>query len=199
MRHQFLAKTLSCTLAVALALGTVSTGISFQPVTASAEEVSELQATGTYQFSTTSDWDEGGESEKNLPVTTSFIPKVGATITADVLIPGVAAFQGSIKASGILRVGSDWKWVQSNEYPALTAADFKETVTIGGKDYAKASIAIPFGGLVGANTADGWSNEVAFETAVDDVIAQVNVKFAGYQCDYSGEIAIANAKLQAEE
>ena len=40
---------------------------------------------------------------------------------------------------------------------------------------------------------------LTFKTAVTEAVSAVTVQFAGYQCDYSGTIAIANAKLVEPE
>lgn len=154
----------------------------------------------TVSFDSTSTWDLDSSKDINLSsLSTSEVPAEGITLKMDVLIPDSGAapdFSGSIKTVGVLRAGSNWDWVQSNTIPELTKDSFTEKVTVEGASYYKASVAIPFAGMVGANVDGEWNGSVPFTQAVTEAIAAVTVQFAGYQCDYSGEIAIANEVLE---
>lgn len=201
MKGKVIKRVLACTIAAAMILGEMSqTGLFESVMTVQAAD-DVLNVTGSYTFDSSSTWDNNSGKENNIALTTTDIPAAGTTLQMDVLIPvteqneSALDFAGQIKTVGILRVGDTWDWVQSNDIPALSASDFSEKVTIGGTEYYKASTEVVFGDTVGANTDDGWSSEVPFATAVTSAVAQVTLQFAGYNCDYAGDIAVANAAL----
>lgn len=194
-------KRLTKYLAVMLATTLVVTSVNltgFAPATyvQAADEI--INFTEMYSFDKASTWDDAGGKENNIGLTTDTIPVAGTTLVMDVLLPdngSTPSFSGSIKAAGILRIGSNWDWAKSNNFPELKASDFTEQVTIDGTSYYKKTVSIPFEETVGANGASGWDNNMPFEDAVTDTVKQVTVQFAGYLCDYSGNITVANAKL----
>ncbi|WP_455715171.1 glycoside hydrolase family 26 protein [Anaerosporobacter sp.] len=193
-----LKKYLAFTLATALVITSVNlTG--FTPTTYVLAADETIDVTGEYTFDVTSTWDNNNGKENNIVLTTDSTPTVGTTLVMDVLLPDGGSspnFSGIMKAVGILRIGSNWNWVQSNTIPEMEASDFTEKVTIGGTTYYKKTVSIPFEETVGANGSDGnWNGSMPFEDAVTDTVSQVTVQFAGYQCDYSGTISIANARL----
>lgn len=168
-------------LALFMAAALLITSVNFTalPLDVQAEGADVISVSGNYTFDSTSEWDDGG-IENNIDYQTSVIPADGTTLEMDILLPDTGqapSFDGLMKAVGVLRIGSGWDWVQSEKIPELKAADFSNTVTIDGITYYKASVSIPF------------------EGAFDDLVAQITVKFAGYLCDYSGAIYVANAKL----
>ena len=199
MKNKIVTRMLACLMASAILATTVAGGVVLQPVTVMAEETGGVQASAEYTFDATSTWDNNNGKENTLSLTTSDVPKEGTTLQMDVLLPKDATFTGSMKTVGVLRLGTNWDWVQSNVIPELKAEDFKDEVTIDGTEYKKASVSIEFGANVGANVAGKWNESVAFKTAVTEAVSAVTVQFAGYQCDYSGTIAIANAKLVEPE
>lgn len=203
-KTRFLAMGLAT--AMVLSMVNVPAVANWQPPMASvqAAEVTEIDVTGEYEFDVTSEWDNNSGKENNIALTTDAVPTEGTTLEMDVLFKEKPAFQGILKAVGVLRIGADWAWVQSNTIPEITAEDFTEMVEIAGTNYYKAHVSIPFGETVGANIPDSstesgtkWSGDVAFGDVVTDTVSQVTVQFAGYQCDYNGEISIANAQLAA--
>ena len=199
MKNKIVTRMLACLMASAILATTVAGGVVLQPVTVMAEETGGVQASAEYTFDVASTWDNNKGKENNVSLTTLDVPKEGTTLQMDVLLPKDATFTGSMKTVGVLRLGTNWDWVQSNVIPELKAEDFKDEVTIDGTEYKKASVSIEFGANVGANVAGEWNESVAFKTAVTEAVSAVTVQFAGYQCDYSGTIAIANAKLVEPE
>ena len=199
MKNKIVTRMLACLMASAILATTVAGGVVLQPVTVMAEETGGVQASAEYTFDVASTWDNNKGKENNVLLTTLDVPKEGTTLQMDVLLPKDATFTGSMKTVGVLRLGTNWDWVQSNVIPELKAEDFKDEVTIDGTEYKKASVSIEFGANVGANVAGKWNESVAFKTAVTEAVSAVTVQFAGYQCDYSGTIAIANAKLVEPE
>lgn len=157
-----------------------------------------IQVTGNYTFDKSSTWDTNNGKENNLSITTDTIPQAGATLKMDIFLSVTSAnesklnFTGQLKAVGIMRVGNNWAWVQSNDIPALTASDFSSKVTVGSNTYYKASVSIEFGDTVGANVNGAWNGSVPFTSAVTDVVKAITIQFAGYQCDYKGDISVAN-------
>lgn len=198
------AKMLTYTAATAM-FATSFSGIQMlvAPAQISAAD-NEIQAKGEgYEFDSATGWDENDKDAINVDVTTATIPKAGTSFVADVLLPAnvdgsAPSFAGEIKSQGVLRIGNDWTWVQSGDCPALTAADFSEKVTIDGKDYYKASVKYTFGDKVGANdpVTGSWSSEVDFNKVVTDTVHAVSIKIAGANCDYKGDILIANAQIK---
>ncbi len=162
---------------------------------------SEVLLLEGYTFDSSKDWDE--KSWNEIGLTTEATPAVGTTLVMDVLIPGSQApgYQGILKVSAAMKTGDNWNFVQSNSILDLVASDFQETVTLNGSNYYKKNIRISFGESVGANVGEGetWNSAVPFDTAVTGAVKQVQVRFAGYQCDYSGDIGILNAKLENTE
>lgn len=199
MKNKIVTRMLACLMASAILATTVAGGVVLQPVTVMAEETGGVQASAEYTFDVASTWDNNEGKENNVSLTTSDVPKEGTTLQMDVLLPKDATFTGSMKTVGVLRLGTNWDWVQSKVIPELKAEDFKDEVTIDGTEYKKASVSIEFGANVGANVAGKWNESVAFKTAVTEAVSAVTVQFAGCQCDYSGTIAIANAKLVEPE
>ena len=180
MKNKVVMKMFACLLMSAMLATTVTGGVVLSPVTVMAEETGGIQASAEYKFAVGSDWDDK-DKMSNLPLTTSEIPAVGTKLEMDVLLPANANFSGSIKTQGVLRIGSNWDWNEANDILELKAEDFKDVVTINGQEYKKASVCLRFDKEVSGN------------------VAAVTVKFAGYQCDYSGTIAIANARLVEPE
>ena len=199
MKNKIVTRMLACLMASAILATTVAGGVVLQPVTVMAEETGGVQASAKYTFDVASTWDNNKGKENNVSLTTLDVPKEGTTLQMDVLLPKDATFTGSMKTVGVLRLGTNWDWVQSKVIPELKAEDFKDEVTIDGTEYKKASVSIEFGANVGANVAGEWNESVAFKTAVTEAVSAVTVQFAGCQCDYSGTIAIANAKLVEPE
>ncbi len=201
-KKQIIAMAMATTMAFTLA------PVPQQPwcIQAKAEQAinNMINAKGAYKFDPTSTWDNNKGKENNVEITTDSVPQDGTMLVMDVLLPekegNAPAFNGSMKAVGILRLGSDWNWVQSNVTPELKSADFKDKVEIDGTTYYKASVKIPFADTVGANDADGnWNSNMPFAQAVTEPVNAVTVQFAGYQCDYEGDIAVANAELTHTE
>lgn len=198
-------KSLTKTLAITLAAALVVTSINFTgflPTTYVQAADEKIDVTGDYSFDATSTWDNNNGKENNIALTTESIPAVGTTLVMDVLLSdngNAPDFSGIMKTVGILRIGSDWNWVQSNNIPEMQATDFTEKVTIAGTTYYKNTVSIPFEDSVGANGTSGWNGNMPFEEAVTDTVNQVTVQFAGYLCDYSDKIAIANARLENVE
>jgi len=199
VKNKIVTRMLACLMASAILATTVAGGVVLQPVTVMAEETGGVQASAEYTFDVASTWDNNKGKENNVSLTTLDVPKEGTTLQMDVLLPKDATFTGSMKTVGVLRLGTNWDWVQSKVIPELKAEDFKDEVTIDGTEYKKASVSIEFGANVGAKVAGEWNESVAFKTAVTEAVSAVTVQFAGYQCNYSGTIAIANAKLVEPE
>ena len=131
----------------------------------------QVQMYGTdVTFDSTSDWDDQGEHEISL--STDGALKEGAQITLDILLPKTASFNGSIKFQGVTKVGDGWDWTEFGTIPELSDSDF----TVEG-EYKKATLTY---------TGDALTT---------DAIKVFIVKAAGYQCDYSGPIYIANVVL----
>jgi mannan endo-1,4-beta-mannosidase len=197
-----LTKYLAFTLAATLVVTSVNlTGFAPETYVQAADE--KIDVSANYTFDKTSTWDNNGGKENNISLTTDVTPAVGTTLVMDVLLADEGSapnFSGIMKTVGILRIGSNWNWVQSNTIPEIQASDFTEQVTINGDTYYKKTVSIPFEETVGANDASGnWNGSMPFADAVTDIVSQVTVQFAGYQCDYSGSISIANAKLENVE
>ena len=123
-------------------------------------------------FDNTKDWDDKGEF--NIALTTEEALNRGATVTMDVLVPEDAAYNGIIKIQGVARIGSNWTWKAADSIAELTQDSFGEAEN----GYRKAEVTFTFGADVEA-----------------DVLAQFTLKLAGYQCDYSGAVYIANVVL----
>lgn len=196
-----LTKCLALTLAATLVVTSVNLS-GLAPITYVQAADEKIDVSNPYSFDVSSTWDNNSGKENNISLTTDSIPAVGTTLAMDVLLPDSGStpnFSGVMKAVGVLRVGADWNWVQSNTIPEMQAADFTEKVTIAGESYYKVAVSIPFEDTVGANDASGWNGSMEFADAVTDTVSQVTVQFAGYQCDYSGTIAIANARLENVE
>ena len=124
------------------------------------------------KFDKTKDWDDHGEFNINL--TTEKALNSGAKVSMDVLVPENAAYDGSIKVQGVARIGSKWDWTPADSIAELTLDSFGKAEN----GYRKAAVTFTFG--VGVEA---------------DALAQFTLKFAGYQCDYSGAIYIANVTL----
>ena len=160
---------------------------------------SELWISEDYTFDESKDWDEKGWND--LSLTTEAAPAVGTTLALDVLIPGsqMPAYQGLLKVSAAIKTGDEWTFVQSNNMQDVSASDFQEQVNIDGNIYYKKNIRISFGEKVGANVGQDWKDDVPFDTAVTGAVKQVQVRFAGYNCNYNGKIGILNATLENTE
>ena len=194
-------RIVAITLAAAMMTSLTPQGITFlQQEIVYAEETS-TQVSADYAFNKTSDWDTNGGKENNLPLTTDSVPSVGIRLEMDVLIPGNSkpSFTGIVKPVGVLRIGEGWNWVQSNITPELQASDFSKQVTIGDDTYYMATVSIPFEETVSANYPEKWNSSAPFAAVVTDTVNAVTVQFAGWKCDYSGKIAIANARLVEPE
>ncbi len=123
-------------------------------------------------FDNTKDWDDKGEF--NIALTTGEALNRGATVTMDVLVPEDAAYKGIIKIQGVARIGSNWTWTEADSIAELTIDSFGKAEN----GYRKAAVTFTFGAGVEA-----------------DALAQFTLKLAGYQCDYSGAVYIANVVL----
>lgn len=182
----------------------------------------QIHSSDNYEFDPTSTWDEAAgnvgddgkpknkDAQQSGDVKTTEAPKVGSILKADVLLPVVEGkdkpeFSGQIKTFGVLRLGKDWYWVQSKDEQDLDSAAFTEKVKDKeGKEYYKASVSYVFDKKVGANYPSSWNESAPFEDVIaslgeNSYVGGFSVKIAGYQCDYNGEIAIANAKLTEPE
>lgn len=124
------------------------------------------------KFDKTKDWDD--HAEFNINLTTEKALNSGAKVSMDVLVPENAAYDGSIKVQGVARIGSKWDWTPADSIAELTLDSFGKAEN----GYRKAAVTFTFG--VGVEA---------------DALAQFTLKFAGYQCDYSGAIYIANVTL----
>ena len=146
--------------------------------TAEREKSSEMvQAYGTnITFDNTKDWDDKGEF--NIALNTEEALSRGATVTMDVLVPENTTYNGIIKIQGVARVGSNWKWTEAEGIAELTQDSFGKAEN----GYCKATVTFVFGAGV-----------------EEDVLSQFTLKFAGYQCDYSGAVYVANVKLTDAE
>lgn len=195
-------RILAITMAAAMMTSLTPQASAFlhQEIVYAAEAVSNVTIDGSeeYSFNSSKGWEEG--KQQDISVTTDDVPTVGTVITADILIPvkedeTEPTFTGEIKSQGIMRLGSDWVWVQSKDIPALSASDFKDKVTdADGKQYFKASVSYQFGEEVCANNPD-WSEEAPFSDVVKDKVSAVTFKIIGSNSNYSGKIAVANTKV----
>lgn len=156
------------------ALQTVSGGNVEEKIAVRSADTSEMvQVYGKdIEFDKTKDWDDHGEFNINL--TTEKALNSGAKVSMEVLVPENAAYSGIIKIQGVARVGSNWTWTEADSITELTPESFGEAEN----GYRKAAVTFTFGEGVEA-----------------DALAQFTLKFAGYQCDYSGAIYIANVTL----
>lgn len=156
------------------ALQTVSGGNVEEKIAVRSADTSEMvQVYGKdIEFDKTKDWDDRGEFNINL--TTEKALNSGAKVSMEVLVPENAAYSGIIKIQGVARVGSNWTWTEADSITELTPESFGEAEN----GYRKAAVTFTFGEGVEA-----------------DALAQFTLKFAGYQCDYSGAIYIANVTL----
>jgi len=128
-------------------------------------------------FDNTSDWDDQGEAQ--LGLSTAQALKNGAKVSFDVYVPAdAAAFNGVIKLQGIARLGSNWTWTENTTIAEFNASGLTTTVEIDDVEYKKTSVSYTFGEEIEA-----------------DYLAEFTVKLAGWQCDYSGSIYYANAKV----
>lgn len=142
------------------------------------EEVTLTQFYGQeISFDNTNDWDDKGEAQLGLSTTGAL--RSGATVSFDVYVPASAAsFDGIIKVQGIARLGSNWTWTENTTIAELNTAGLTNTVEVDGTEYKKTSVSYTFGDEITA-----------------DYLAEFTVKLAGWQCDYSGSIYYANAKV----
>ncbi len=201
MKNKVIRRLLTCMLAATMLVTSVNVSGITMPVSVYAEDAGSIMASGNYTFTSSNDWDEQSET-LNLDVTTTETPEVGTKLEMDILIPADSEpkFSNTIKMKCVLRLGSDWTWVQLQKLPEVSASDFKDKITVKGKEYYKATVTATLDEMVGANDANGnWKDEISFEEVVKESVNAVTIQFAGYKCDYSGEIAIANAKLVAPE
>ena len=128
-------------------------------------------------FDNTSDWDDQGEAQ--LGLSTAQALNSGAKVSFDVYVPAdAAAFNGVIKLQGIARLGSNWTWTENTTIAEFNASGLTTTVEIDDVEYKKTSVSYTFGEEIEA-----------------DYLAEFTVKLAGWQCDYSGSIYYANAKV----
>lgn len=182
MKSKFLKRFLAIGISAVMSLsGPAVTGSFGLSMVQAADHV--INAEHEYKFDAASTWDDNEGFENNLPLTTDQAPADGTTLSMDILIPVTdsnkdgLAFQGLIKPVGVLRLGSNWTWTQSAVIPEIGASDFTETITIDDKEYYIKNVEIPFQGTF------------------EEPVVQVTVKFAGYLCDYEGDILISNAVL----
>lgn len=147
------------------------------------DDVELQQVYGTdVTFDTSSTWDDKGEYHLNL--STERALKSGAKVAFDLYIPQKnAEYAGKIKVQGVARLGSDWTWTQNETIPEFGSSDFAgQTVKIGDSVYQKAHVDYTFG-----------------DEITTDYLAEFTIKLAGYQCNYSGAVYIANAEIIGEE
>lgn len=168
-----------------------------QPVAMALENIVEENAelTQVYgkdvTFSTSSEWDDKGEYELNQ-LSTEKPLNYGAKVSFDLYIPcDNATFNGKIKVQGVAKVGTNWTWTQNKSIPEFGSDDFAgQTVKIGDKLYHKAHVEYIF------DEDDTAENGEDITSGNLDVFL---IKLAGYQCDYSGSVYIANAEVIGEE
>lgn len=170
-----------CFLSCLLILAMIFANLSLPASVVNAAEADFDATFSDLSFDSSSTWSEpDGNSVDLTSLATDSAPEGQLTLTFTVLLPKENAdFSGMIKFQGVLRVGDDWTWTQSDTIPEFGAEDFTE-VTIDNMDYVKAEASIPF------------------DVEVDDYIAAVTIKIAGYQCDYSGDIYLQNVALTEE-
>ena len=150
------------------------------------------------KFDVTNTWDEikneNDETKEYSVEMAGATPKVGDKITATVYLPAAEApsFKGEIKFCGVIRLGSDWNWVESLEIPAVSAADFKK---VSGKSCYAAQIEIPFGETVKAYYGSFSGDDYKFSEVVTEALAAVTLKCAGSSCDFEGNIYIGDLKF----
>lgn len=129
---------------------------------------------GAITFNSSSDWDDAGNSNGfNIELITDAPLKKGAYVTMDILLPDNASYQGTIKFQGVARTGSNWDWKETG-IEEIAAGDFGNAS--GG--YKQKTIRFDFN-----------------KAATEDYLAQFTLKPAGYYCDYSGSIYVANIML----
>ncbi len=151
----------------------------------------------TANFDPSNTWDEikdGDNTKEYTKEVTGSAPKVGDKITATVYLPTATApsFAGEMKFCGVIRLGSDWHWVESLEIPALSAKDFKK---VAGKNCYSAAIEIPFGETVKAYYGSFSGDDYKFSEVVTENLAALTLKCAGSSCDYKGDICIGDLKI----
>lgn len=121
---------------------------------------------------------ETGETQIDLKTTENL--KKGTGVSFDVLIPEEkSSFGNQIQIQAIFRLGSKPKpsWDELG-IAKLDSTSFTDTAVVDGKNYKKANVSF-----------------TCEKPSIDDVLNSLTLKGAGYLCNYSGEIKIANAKL----
>ena len=121
---------------------------------------------------------ETGETQIDLKTTENL--KKGTGVSFDVLIPEEkSSFGNQIQIQAIFRLGSKPKpsWDELG-IAKLDSTSFTDTAVVDGKNYKKANVSF-----------------TCEKPSIDDVLNSLTLKVAGYLCNYSGEIKIANAKL----
>ncbi len=145
---------------------------------AASEDVELTQFCGAeLTFDSASSWD--AKAETQLGLSSNAALNSGAVVSLDVYIPVDAAdYSGELKFQGVARLGSDWVWTECSTIPGFASSALTENVEVDGTEYKKANISYTFGDEITA-----------------DYLTQFTVVVAGWQCDYSGSIYFANAKV----
>lgn len=150
-------------------------------------------------FNKESGWDEhmtGGSGTEFNTTDVGFtgVPKQGAKVTADILVKGNTApsYSGEIKFKGVMRLGSDWNFVQSQSYPALKAESFK--LVEGTQNWYKAVAEWEFGSKVDAWYGD-YSGNNDFKEVVTEELKAITIGCAGANTDFTGDIYVTNVQF----
>ncbi len=149
-------------------------------------------------FDTASGWDEhmtdGSGTEYNSTVDFTGVPKQGAKVMADVLVKSdtAPAYSGEIKFKGVMRLGDNWNFVQSQSYPALKAESFK--LADGTQNWYKATVEWEFGAKVDAWYGD-YKGGNDFAEVVTEELKAITIGCAGANTDFAGDIYITNVQF----
>ena len=189
--------TITCTSAANAAIKAACT----VTVTASQQESGDTVGTLAWSanFNPSKEWDEilgtdGKTKEFSVKAASTTVPVSGSKLQANIYLPTATApsYAGDIKFCGIMRLGSDWHWVESKEIPALAASDFTK---VGEKNCYKATIEIPFGDTVKAYYGNYKGESYDFTTVVKENVNALTLKCAGSNCNYAGDIYVDSVKL----
>lgn len=150
-------------------------------------------------FNKKSGWDEhmteGRKTEFNTTdVGFTGVPKQGAKVTADVLVKSdtAPAYSGEIKFKGVMRLGNNWNFVQSQSNPALKAESFK--LVEGTQNWYKAVAEWEFGSKVDAYYGD-YSGNNDFKEVVTEELRAITIGCAGANTDFAGDIYVTNVQF----
>lgn len=131
---------------------------------------------GAITFDSTSDWNEAAGDGVNVSISTTEALKKGVTVEVDLLLDAGVDFAGIMKLQGVARLGDLWEWTPADNIVDLQNGDF--TVT-------------PDGTQKSAHATFHFDSDAIEQGA----LAAFTIKPAGYQCDYSGTMYIANVVL----